>query len=55
MMLYGASTMGSCYLIASMCLRVAQKDESKEAIVSFTTSLRPFFPLPARSLRLTHE
>ena len=39
MMLYGASTMGSCYLIASMCLRVAQKDESKEAMVSFIPSL----------------
>ncbi|SPO06744.1 uncharacterized protein DNG_09438 [Cephalotrichum gorgonifer] len=33
MMMYGASTMGSCYLIASMCLRVAQKDADKEAIL----------------------
>ncbi len=24
MMLYGSTTMGACYLIASMCLRAAQ-------------------------------
>ncbi|CAI4212103.1 unnamed protein product [Parascedosporium putredinis] len=31
MMLYGASTMGSCYLVAALCLRAAQNDKSKEA------------------------
>ncbi|KAL2106732.1 hypothetical protein VUR80DRAFT_6303 [Thermomyces stellatus] len=33
MMLYGASTMGSCYLIAAICLQRAQSDESKERIL----------------------
>ncbi|PKS09830.1 hypothetical protein jhhlp_004453 [Lomentospora prolificans] len=32
MMLYGSATMGSCYLIASLCLRAAQNDESKKQL-----------------------
>ena len=34
MMLYGTLTMGSCYLIASICLKVAEGDPSRKAIVS---------------------
>lgn len=34
MMLYGSVTMGSCYLVASMCLKAAQNDPSKERMVS---------------------
>lgn len=41
MMLYGASTMGSCYLIAAICLQKAQQDESKEQIV-WPTFILPF-------------
>lgn len=33
-MLYGSITMGSCYLVASMCLKAAQNDPSKERTVS---------------------
>lgn len=35
MMLYGSSTMGSCYLIAALCLQQAQKDESKQQLVRY--------------------
>lgn len=34
MMLYGSVTMGSCYLVASMCLKAVQNDPSKERMVS---------------------
>ena len=34
LMLYGATTMGSCYLIASMCLHAAEQDPSRKKIVS---------------------
>lgn len=33
-MLYGSLTMGSCYLVASMCLKAVEKDPSKEFVVS---------------------
>ena len=28
MMLYGATTMGACYLVAAMCLRAAQAGQA---------------------------
>lgn len=34
MMLYGSVTMGSCYLVASLCLKTAENDPSRERIVS---------------------
>lgn len=34
MMLYGSLTMGSCYLVASMCLKAVDQDPSKELVVS---------------------
>lgn len=39
LMLYGATTMGSCYLIASMCLRAAEHDPSKKKLVSWRLEL----------------
>jgi hypothetical protein len=34
MMLYGSTTMGSCHLIAAMCLCAAENDPSQKKIVS---------------------
>ncbi|KAK4237951.1 general substrate transporter [Achaetomium macrosporum] len=40
MMLYGATTMGACYLIASMCLRAAQAGEAdKKQMGNVTTAM----------------
>ncbi|KAL1845644.1 hypothetical protein VTK73DRAFT_461 [Phialemonium thermophilum] len=40
LMLYGATTMGSCYLIAALCLHTAQHDESRKKIMgNVTTSM----------------
>jgi hypothetical protein len=36
MMLYGSLTMGSCYLIAALCLKTAESDPSRKQIVSCT-------------------
>ena len=36
MMLYGAITMGLCHLIASLCLKAGDEDESKKRLVSLT-------------------
>jgi hypothetical protein len=32
-MLYGSVTMGSCYLIAALCLRAGEEDPSKSKTV----------------------
>ncbi|KAH8434860.1 sugar porter family MFS transporter [Aspergillus melleus] len=38
MMLYGSLTMGSCYLIASICLKVAADDPSRERLLGRVTT-----------------
>ena len=38
MMLYGSVTMGSCYLVASMCLKAAQNDPSQKALLGRVTT-----------------
>ncbi|KAF7562448.1 hypothetical protein G7046_g1674 [Stylonectria norvegica] len=46
LMLYGSVTMGSCYLVASMCLKQAASDPSQKQLVSFTSSPSQIFPSP---------
>ncbi|KAL4894828.1 putative sugar transporter [Aspergillus ambiguus] len=38
MMLYGSLTMGSCYLIASICLKAAESDPSREKLLGRVTT-----------------
>lgn len=42
-MMYGSVTMGSCYLVASMCLEAVENDPNKELIASY---FPPPPPLP---------
>ncbi|OAQ65239.1 sugar transporter [Pochonia chlamydosporia 170] len=38
MMLYGALTMGSCYLIAALCIKTAESDPSRKGILGRVTT-----------------
>ncbi|CAM1504550.1 Fc.00g021410.m01.CDS01 [Cosmosporella sp. VM-42] len=38
MMLYGSVTMGSCYLVAALCLKTAESDPSRERILGRVTT-----------------
>ncbi|KAJ3500251.1 hypothetical protein NM208_g17187 [Fusarium decemcellulare] len=38
MMLYGSLTMGSCYLVASLCLKTAENDASRERLLGRVTT-----------------
>ncbi|KAI1843932.1 hypothetical protein JX266_009988 [Neoarthrinium moseri] len=38
MMLYGSTTMGSCYLIAALCLKTAAEDPSRKKILGHVTT-----------------
>ena len=38
MMLYGSVTMGSCYLVASMCLKAAQSNPDQKALLGRVTT-----------------
>lgn len=37
-MLYGSVTMGSCYLVSSMCLKAAEDDPSQKAVLGRVTT-----------------
>lgn len=41
-MLYGAVTMGACYLIAALCLEAGEDDPSRRRLVSGSC---PFVPM----------